>query len=312
VPSRIRALAGILYAGETSFQRVLACLEEQEDIELRTVTIGHHPFADAHHHLYRTFDSRRLDHDVVIKVDADMEIVEPRLLHALGTIFVRHRRLDQAVIGVDDWLSGERIIGMNAWRRGMRWRSAPSALFADLPATAARSKLKIMDSPHPLVLHATSPSASQSLRYGAQRGLKVVETLKQSRWNRVESFVHFAAANPAPQRNLAVAGVEAALRDRDLAGRCMFGIGRLSSAEQDRLLKRSSDAALFAETLARLAALKPTITATGTESDKTIPSVSAQSLAKIGDLGRRIGRFPRQQLPDTMLLREEFLGLLRG
>ncbi len=312
MPRTIRALAGILYVGETSLPRALACLDQQQGVELRTVMIGHHPFADAHRHLYRTFDERRREHDVLVKVDADMEIVEPRLLHALGAIFERYEPLDQVIIGVDDWLSGERINGMQAWRNGTRWRSAPSALFADLPETSARTKLKVLDPPYPLVLHATSPSAAQSLRYGAQRGLKVVETLKRSRLDRMESFVRFAAANPAPERSLAVAGAEVALFDLDLARRCMFGTSQLTPAEMERLLGRSISATLFEETLGRLADLEPAITTAGTMSDKPGPSISSGPLARITRAAKRVGRSSEQQSPDAKVLREEFLGLLRG
>ncbi len=306
----IRALAGILYAGEPSYQQALACLDQQKRVELRSVTIGHHPFADAHHHLYRTFDDRRREHDVLVKVDADMEIVEPLLLHALGEIFERHQRLDKIVVGVDDWLSGERINGMHAWRNGTRWRSAPSALFADLPATSVRTKLKVFNSPHPLVLHATSPSTAQSLRYGAQRGLKVVETLKRSRWDRMASFVRFAEANSVPERRLAVAGAEAAFIDRGMAKRCLFGTSQLSPIELERLLKRSFDSRLFEETLERLADLEPVITAKGTTSSEQMPSTFSRPLVRITGAVKRVGRALEQQPLDATLIREELLGLL--
>jgi len=309
----IRALAGILYAGEASLKRSLTCLEQQQDIELRTVMFGHHPFADAHQRLYRTFDERRLEHDLLVKVDADMEIIEPRLLHALGMLLRRHPEVDEILVGVEDWLSGERIMGMMAWRRGMRWRDAPSALFADLPATSVRTSLKLMDAPHPLVLHATSPSATQSLRYGAQRGLKVIETRKLSRWRRMQSFVRFAAANPEPERRLAVVGVEAALTDSELAGRCLYGAARLSSAEQEQLKARSGEPTLFGATLDRLAALESTITPSGTGADGATSPVPADARAFLLKAKRHtVGRIRPSEPIDRPMLREEFLGLLRG
>lgn len=308
----IRAVAGVLYAGEPSLPRVLARLEEQEHVELRTVMFGHHPFGEAHRRLYRTFDERRDEHDVLVKVDADMEIVAPRLLFALGELFRAHPELDMVVLGVDDWLSGERIIGMNAWRRGMRWRAAPSPLFADLPSTDVRTRLKVMDTPDPMVLHATEPSAAQSRRYGAQRGLKVVDTLKRSRFERMQRFVDFVAANPEPRRLLAVAGVEAALTDRDLAGRCLYGDEQLSAEDVDRLERLAADPALCARTLERLALLEDRVTEQGSGTDRETsagrPGGARRTLPTRVRMALRRG--PARSAPDSARLRSEFVGLL--
>lgn len=263
----IGALAGILYVGEPALPRVLEGLERQTDVELRTILIGHHPFDQAHGHLYRAFDQRRDDHDVFVKVDADMEIVEPRLLVAIGTLFKMHAGLDLVTVGVDDWISGERIIGMNAWRRGTRWRAAPSALFADLPAVRVRSKLKLLDLPRPVVLHATTPSREQSWRYGAQRGLKVVETLKLSRLQRMRDFVQFVSSAPQPARLLAVAGAEVALFDRPLAERLVFGEAALTPSEVAGLEARANDPDVCSRTLERLDTLSSMVTIGGSGSD---------------------------------------------
>lgn len=265
--SSIRALAGILYVGEPALPRVLEGLEAQTDVELRTILIGHHPFDQAHEQLYRAFDQRRDDHDVFVKVDADMEVVEPRLFGAIGTLFKMHGGLDLVTVGVDDWISGERIIGMNAWRKGTRWRAAPSALFADLPAVRVRSKLKLLDLPHPVVLHATTPTREQSWRYGAQRGLKVVDTLKLSRLKRMQDFVKFVLSAPQPARLLAVSGAEVAFFDRHLAERLVFGEAALTPSEVAGLEARADDPNVCARTLERLDALASVVTSEGSGSD---------------------------------------------
>lgn len=308
--ARPSALAGVLYAGEPSLPRVLAGLEQQRDAELRTVVIGHHPFDEAHRRLYRTFDERRSEHDVMVKVDADMEIVAPRLLSALGHVFLGNPGLDMIVLGVDDWLSGERIMGMNAWRRGIRWRAAPSPLFADLPATDVRTRLKILDAPETLVLHATSPSPAQSRRYGAQRGLKVLETLKRSRLERMQDFVRFVVADPAHERLIAVAGLEAALTDRDLARRCLFGNEEFSHDDQARIEQAAADPELCGRTLERLAELEGRVSIQGSGSDRspTVPNAGAPGLLHRVAAGLRRRRTPA--LADREQLRSDFLAAL--
>ncbi len=217
--NRPSVLVGVLHVGEPSLPRVLDRIRAQADVDVELLEIGHHPEREAHDLLYRAFDDASASgtHDALVKVDADMELVEPGLLRALATMFRRHPDLDHIVLGVDDWFSGTRIQGMNAWRCGVRWTSPPPELFTDLPENTVSTKLKLMDAGRPLVLHAADPTDEQAVRYGLDRGLKAVESGKRSRVERLLEVIDHAERRPERGRRLAVAAIAFSLSDRGAA-----------------------------------------------------------------------------------------------
>lgn len=143
-------LVGLLHVGEPSVPRVREYIRAQVDVDVELLEVAHLPERQAHERLFRAFDGADSTYDALVKVDADMELVEPRLLQAIGLLMRRNPDLDHLVLGVDDWFTGRRIIGMNAWRRGVRWTSPPPELFTDLPTNTARTKLKVLDAGRPV------------------------------------------------------------------------------------------------------------------------------------------------------------------
>jgi hypothetical protein len=234
-----RALVGILHVGEPSLAQAIASVESQERVTSTVHLIGHRPKWDAHRELFEHFSTAGRDYGLLVKLDADMELLHPRLLAASGEILARHRRVDHLVFGVDDWLSGERIMGMSIWRGGVRWEAPPPDLFTDLAPSSARDRLKLMDLGRPLVAHAQSPSASQAFRYGAHRALKAARTGKASRLDRLESFVRFTVTDPHPTRVLALAAVEAALLDVAFGRRLVDGLETITGDDESRLRDRA-------------------------------------------------------------------------
>lgn len=235
----IRALVGILHVGESSLPKAIASVESQQQVEPIIHLIGHRPKWDAHRELFDHFSAVGGDYELMVKLDADMEILHPRLLAASGDILARHLRVDHIVFGVDDWLSGERIMGISIWRGGVRWETPPPDLFTDLAPSTARDRLKLIDLGRPLVAHAQSPSASQAFRYGAHRALKAARTGKASRLDRLESFVRFTVRDPHPTRVLALAAAEAALLDVAFGRRLVDGLEAVTSDDALRLRDRA-------------------------------------------------------------------------
>lgn len=234
-----RALVGILHVGEPSLAQAISSAASQEHVEATVHLIGHRPKWDAHHELFEYFSSAGRDFDLLVKLDADMELLHPRLLAASGDLFARHDRVDHIILGVDDWLSGERIMGMSIWRGGVFWKAPPPDLFTDMAPSSARDRLKLIDLGRPLIAHATSPSIVQSFRYGAHRALKAARTRKASRLDRLESFVRFVATNPHPARVLALAAAEAAILDPDVGRRFVDDVTGIDEEDESRLRDRA-------------------------------------------------------------------------
>jgi hypothetical protein len=215
-------------------------LEAQRGIDLRVILIGHYPEREAHAELYRTLNEHSRAFDVLTFVGSDMRFVEPNLLAAIAATYARHPKVDRTVLGVDDWISGERILGIESWRRGTRWRAATNPLFPDVVRTSSRHKFKIADPGRPLVMHAEHPEDAQAIRYGVHRGSKAVAASSINRWRHLQAFATFVAGDPAPQRLLALAAVERAIAEPAFAARCLDRQRGASDTEVAELRTRSS------------------------------------------------------------------------
>ena len=152
-----RVLVGVLSAGEPSLESSLASIHAQEKVEVEIIHVADRLQFEAHRELFATFDERSADFDLIVKIDADMEILNPRLLTALIAMFQRFPEHDLIPVAVDDWLSGTRISG--AKRR-------PAACSARSP------------SPRPAMVSATGASTSHQpglTRSESEGGRPVIE-----------------------------------------------------------------------------------------------------------------------------------------
>ena len=214
-PARVRV--GVLSSGEPSTDRALGAIQRQTDVEVEVFHVADLPQWEAHERLIRTFDERGDGFDLLTKVDADMELVHPRLLWILSESFKRFPKADLIEVGVDDWISGTRILGLKSWRGGTRWTGTPPDLFADYAPTSVRQTLSIRDAGVPLILHAVDASPEQALRYGAQRALKAASEFglqhETERIDALERLLDVVAAAPEPSRILAAIGIITALTD---------------------------------------------------------------------------------------------------
>lgn len=218
---RPRVLVGILHVDEPSLPAAVASATSQEDVEVVVRPIGPLPKWHAHRRLFATFSELGGAYDVMVKLDADMEMLHPRVFAAVAETLKRAGRVDHIILGVDDWLSGERIQGIQFWRGGVRWDAPPPELFTDLGVSDAREVLKMIDIATPLVAHARDPSDAQAMRYGAHRGLKTLVLRKESRIDRLASFARFVAEHPTRPRPLALAAADRAIHD-EVSGRLLI------------------------------------------------------------------------------------------
>lgn len=304
-------LVGMLHVGEPSVLRVRERIHAQRDVRVELQEFAHLAEREAHAHLYAAFDAADEQHDALVKVDADMELVEPRLLHAIAMLFVRHPDLDHIMIGVDDWFSGRRIQGMTAWRRGVRWTSPPPELFTDLPTNTSVTKLKLMDVGRPLVLHANDPTDEQAIRYGLHRGLKALATGKASRIARLADVVDHAAEAPERGRRLAVAAILLAFEDRAAAEQLL---GTTTDGEPTHALTRVTSLADDPTIVTRVREHLDATVAPDTVRpiDDASPRVLGGRRGPLASLRERLTRGARAGLPDEGALHAEFLALLDG
>jgi hypothetical protein len=317
----VTVLAGVLHVGEPSLPSTLAALRAQVDIDLELLLIGHEPKQQAHQRLYESFSALTEQFDVLVKVDADMQIVEPALLRTIGWMFRRHRHLDRIQLGVDDWFSGARIPGMHAWRSGTTWTTAAPELFTDAVSNTAKGKLTVMDAGRTLVLHGAAPDDAQALRYGAHRALKAELSHStegaDARWGWLMRLQEHAIAHPHRSRRLALAAAEAALTDPALGRRCVDAADALLEADRLLLTRLADDPELphrLAEVLAERRRLSSAVDEPTALAIRSAPSEHPPVHRRPRPVWLRrpswLRRTPPHRRLDKRALRAEFLALL--
>lgn len=294
---RPRILVGILHVDEPSLHAAVASAAAQQGVEVVIERIGPFPKWQAHRRLFATFSEHGGDYDVMVKLDADMELLHPRVFAAVAETLEQLGGVDHLILGVDDWLSGERIQGIQFWRGGVRWELPPPELFTDLGVSDAREVFKMIDTPAALVAHAREPNDAQAMRYGAHRGLKTLATRKESRIDRLASFARFVAERPARPRPLALAAADRALRD-EASGRLLIdGDAPVPHGLVAELHRAAEDVdALRDAVLERLTSLRPSSVATAPHAPRP-RTLSAALHARVGRvLWSRRDRYPARPM----------------
>lgn len=246
------ALVCLLYAGEPSLTNAIQSIEKQRDIQVHFILVGNHPKQLAHERLFKTLNAYSDEYDLTLFLGADMELVPNRLLAALAGIYLQFPSIDHAFLGVEDWFSGEQILGVHSWRRGVQHATKPNRIFTDVVAHSSRQKFKLAHPRTPLILHGQEPSELQAIRYGAQRAMKAAALNKSSRWDRLGTFTRFVAKEPSSTRLLALAAIDLALEDAGAGLRFIAGDHSLSVSDLDVLHQRAESADLIESLVAKL------------------------------------------------------------
>ncbi len=240
MPQSFRVVVGVLSSGEPSLESALGSIAAQRSVDVELIHISDQPQWEAHAQLFARFNEQTAECDLLVKVDADMNIVHPRLIWSIGSMFNTFEDVDLIPVMVDDWLSGSRIWGMNAWRGGVEWTDTPPDLFPDRAPNTVRRALEPIDVGIPLVLHATDPSPRQALRYGAHRALKAKELGTKKPLARLQHLVEFTAEQPELARKLVLVAIHDALGSDSSLGRTYVD-GKTDHAVVETAIRRAEE-----------------------------------------------------------------------
>ncbi len=171
-----KILIGTLYSGENEFEQCIQSIKEQTYTGWEHIVFRHLPKKEAHDALYREFMQRSDQFDMFIKLDADMVFNTNKALEIIVDIFSQDSDLDHVVMAVDDRFSDSLIMGLNIFSNRVSWVQKEENLFTDRrPEVFPGKKIKLWDSPAPLVLHSPNPSLFEAYHFGIHRALKTFQ-----------------------------------------------------------------------------------------------------------------------------------------
>jgi hypothetical protein len=173
----MRILVGTLYTIENEFEECCASIRAQTHQNFEHLVIQGLPNKEAHDRLYRMFEQRAAEFDLMIKVDADMVLEDRCLFEKIITRFVADPQLNWLCLQVHDFYCNRLIWGLNSFRNTIRWLYRPEALFVDHNVDPASITKRQLNDPEliPAALHCKNPGPLQAFHFGFHRGQKCAQ-----------------------------------------------------------------------------------------------------------------------------------------
>ncbi len=173
----MRILVGTLYTIENEFEECCAAIRAQTHQNFEHLVLKGLPNKEAHDRLYRTFEQRCHEFDLMIKVDADMVIENRFLFEKIVNKFQADRNLNWLCMQVHDFYCNRLIWGLNVYRNTIRWKYRDEQLFVDLIMDPLSLKKKELHDRElaPAAIHCKNPSPYQAFHFGFHRGQKCAQ-----------------------------------------------------------------------------------------------------------------------------------------
>lgn len=217
----MRIFVGTLYAGENELDECVDAINRQKGVTIEHVifkNLGNKEAADT---LYRTFMERSGEFDLLIKVDADMVLLDEHLFANISQKFREHDWLDLLEIRLHDFFSDQLIWGLNSFRSTVKWKPAQENLFIDdFPPVPNDRRIGSWEEVEPAGIHCKNPSPLQAFHYGVHKGLKVLQlgisekemSKTHASWEKIErTYDHYKRKRDI-RLGYAVLGAELALK----------------------------------------------------------------------------------------------------
>lgn len=164
-----------LYSGENELTLQQDRLQSQSYKNWDQKIIANLPEQQAHDELRKLISENINNHDIFIKLDADMVFNKHNSLEKIVSFFQEENHLDHLVLPVFDWPSESNIHGVHAYRSGVNFPYRGDALFTDPnPAISGIRKIAPLSETSD-VDHMPDPSNHQSYMLGVHRALKIVQ-----------------------------------------------------------------------------------------------------------------------------------------
>lgn len=198
----MKILVGTLHTIENEFEAGRASVQSQTYKNHVQHVIHNLPNKEAHATLFRYFQDRNNEFDLLVKMDADMVLSRPTLFAEIVEKFVNEPQLEHLQIWVHDWYTDRLIGGLNIYRNTVRWNLDGEPVFVESSEVIHhRAGGRQTDRSHlaPAAYHCPDPSPFQAFHFGIHKGVKVLEGLRRNMPNRAlehavnlnETWAHF-------------------------------------------------------------------------------------------------------------------------
>jgi hypothetical protein len=169
-----KVLVGTLHGYEREFERCRQSVARQDLPGVEHLVLSGLGKKEAVATLMERFKAS--DADFMVKVDADMVLLQDDLVRRLVTVMRRAPEIDLLQAAILDFFSGAAMQGINTYRRSIDWRTErQDRLFTDR-TFVPKDRRRVVWAPFvDAAIHSPDPSDLQAFHFGVHRGLKVLQ-----------------------------------------------------------------------------------------------------------------------------------------
>lgn len=170
----LKVLVGMMHSDESTVEEAVSAVQTQRGCDVTVVRITGLSEAEAHKALYERFNEVAHRFDMMVKVDPDMLVRSEVLFGSVQDLFRRWPGIGSVVVPVWDYLTGQNILGMHFWRRGVNFSTPESSLWADHVTISTRPDLRVVVSVkgQAPTIHFSKGTDTQLVRYVWRRLIK--------------------------------------------------------------------------------------------------------------------------------------------
>lgn len=195
----MKVFVGTLESGEADLPWCLDAIRSQRDVEFEHFIVSGLPEEEAHKKLYTKWNAVKTDFDLFLKVDADTVLANQYVIKTYVELFTRNNRLTGVQAWLYDYMTDERIYGLNCVKNTVTIDDKPNKLYCDHVDTDHDVTMRGYElSPllNPAGYHCLHASEIQAFHYGVHRGKKgqtaiknsVQVAFKRDKTNRIRGF----------------------------------------------------------------------------------------------------------------------------
>lgn len=181
----VKVMVGTLFSGENEFEECRKSIQNQSYTNLEHKIISNQPKKQAHSQLFGDFF--RSDAQLLLKVDADMVILDPHLIAKLVEIYLSNPDIHIWQFAILDYYTGSEIQGINLFSRQLIWsEDRQDDLFTDRSQSPSSKRRVLWPNFVNSVLHSPNPSEFQAFHFGVHRALKVYTSASLGQMEKAE------------------------------------------------------------------------------------------------------------------------------
>lgn len=174
MPNSSRFLVITAKTDESQFEDLLISLSQQVKVVIQHKVITGLDSISAEKEVYRLAQTYCFENDFIIKLDADMILLNPHFLGMIVKFFEANPSFNRISLPVEDFYTGRQIMAVHSFRAN----SVPENVVISAPYPDkwidSIFGLTIISTPVQLVSHGYSPGIEQSVRFGVHRAIKAM------------------------------------------------------------------------------------------------------------------------------------------